>query len=143
MQLNGKELKVTSASFGVVFSLKKAISDALKSGGIKIDTSGFDLEKMEVGDIGGIIEMVLSLATDENVQLLLFSCCERVLLGKDKIDKDFFEPVENRQYYYPIMFEVLKVNLTPFFGQAGSLFQTLPEVKGLFQKLKSKPALKQ
>lgn len=139
--INGIELVVTPASFGEVMALKSAIVRALKENGVKIDLSSIDLseknlEKMELGEVGWILEPILTLATDDDVRKLLFKCCERVLFGKDKVDIDFFEKPENRKYYYPIMMEVLKVNIAPFFGLASSLFSKLGDLKDKFLKSK-------
>lgn len=139
--IDGKELKITPAGFGDVMALQKAISDALKENGIKLDLSGFsfdldNLSKMEVGDIGGIIEAVLSLTTDPALRTWLFKCSERALFDNNKVNEDFFEAAGNRKYYYPIMVEVLKVNLSPFFGLASSLFSNLSGISELFQRSK-------
>ena len=131
MQIDGKELLITPASFGEVMALKKAIGDALRADGINIDLGGLKLDEgnpleSEVGGdtIGSLLENVVAIATNPEVQVHLFACCERVVLGdkRDKIDRDFFEAPENRKHYYPIMMEVLKVNLLPFFGNLGSVF---------------------
>ena len=140
-QIDGVELRITPAGFADVMALKKAISDALRVAGVRVDLSGFEINaedpmQSELGDIGSIIEMVMSVATDPKVQTWLFKCCERVLYGEDKVDLDFFDKPENRQYYYPIMIEVLKTNLSPFFAKVGSLFANLPNLKDLFQKQK-------
>lgn len=141
MQLEGKELTITPAGFADVFALKRALALALKRDGINLNLSGFSINTenpgaSEIGDIGGILDSVLEVATDPDVQKWLFQCCERVVFDKNKVNKDFFEEVDNRQYYYPIMIEVIKVNLSPFFGKLGSLFANLPGVTELFQKQK-------
>ena len=142
--IDGKEINITPASFGVVMSLFYAIARAVKENGIKLDLSSLDLgkenlTKMEIGDIGWIIEPILSLATDEKVRDLLFDCCKRAIFDKHKINVEFFEKSGNRKYYFPIMIEVLKVNLSPFFGLASSLFSMLPNLTGFLQKSKSPP----
>lgn len=139
MQIDGKELNVTPSGFSDVFALKRSIAVALKRNGINFDLSGVKIDdknpgNSELGNIGGIIDPILEVATDPDVQKWLFKCCERALYGQDKINIDFFEKVENRQYYYPIMIEVIKVNLSPFFLKINSLFANLPGVKDLFQK---------
>ncbi len=140
----GIELNVTPASFNEVMALKETIVKKLEENGIKIDLSSVDissdkLSDMEVGEIGWIVEPVLKLATDSEIRKHLFKCAERAMFGKNKIDADLFEKVENRRYYYPIMMEVLKVNISPFFGLASSVFSSLPGLTDLFQKLKSQP----
>lgn len=131
MQIDGKELLITPASFGVVMALKKAIGDALRADGINIDLGGINLDdknplQSEVGGdtIGSLVENIVAIATAPSVQEHLFACCERATFGekRDKIDADFFDIPENRKYYYPIMVEVLKVNLLPFFENLGSVF---------------------
>ena len=141
MLIEGKELTITPAGFADVFALKRALALAVKRDGINFDMGGFSIDeenpaKSQVGNIGEILDSILEVATDPDVQKWLFKCCERVLYGKYKVDKDFFEESENRQYYYPIMIEVIKVNLSPFFGKLGSLFANLPGVTELFQKQK-------
>lgn len=146
MLIDGKELIVSTASFGEVMALKGAIVKALKENGVKIDLSGInlseeDISKIEIGDVGWILEPVLTVSTDPAIRDLLFKCCERAAFGpkKDKIDVDFFEIPENRQYYYPIMMEVMKINIAPFFGRLSSLFTKLKGMKDSLLKSKSPP----
>lgn len=140
-QIDGTELRITPAGFADVMALKKAISDALRAAGVRLDLSGFSIDtddplKSDLGDVGSIVEMLMSVATDPKVQNCLFKCCERVLYGEDKIDIDFFDDPGNRVYYYPIMIEVIKINLSPFFSRINSLFTNLPNLTDLFQKQK-------
>ena len=63
--IDGKELQITPAGFADVMTLKKALSDALRSGqGINIDLGDFkmgeDLETTEIGNVGNIIEVLRS-----------------------------------------------------------------------------------
>jgi len=141
MLIEGKELIITPAGFADVFALKRALALALKKDGINLDLSGFSINtedpmSSEIGDIGSIVESSLEVATDPQVQKWLFKCCERALYGQDKINIDFFEIPENRQYYYPIMIEVIKINLLPFFLKLNSLFANLPGISNLIQKSK-------
>ena len=130
MQLNGKELKITPASFTDAMALQKAIGRALKGTSFKMpsivtDASGkVDLEKSDV-DLAGIIDLVLGAAVSNEVEACLFACSARALLGSDKIDADFFEKVEHRELYYPIMVEIIKVNVGPFFKGLASKFGAL------------------
>jgi len=142
--IDGKELIVTPASFADAMALKEVIVRALKENGIKIDLSSIefdpkDLERMEAGDVGWILEPVLTLMTDSAIRNHLFKCSERAMFDKSKVDESFFDEVENRKYYYPIMMEVLKVNISPFFGLASSLFSNLPGLTELSQKFGLQP----
>ncbi len=140
--IDGKELIVTDAEFAEVMALKEVIVKMLQANGIKIDLSSVDidfknLEKMDAGDVGWILDPILTLTTDSTIRKHLFVCAERAMFDKNKVNVDFFEKVENRKYYYPIMMEVLKVNISPFFGLASSLFTKLPGLADMLQKLKS------
>lgn len=142
--IDGKELVVTPADFADVMALKEVIARKLKENGIKIDLSSIDIKSeklmdMEAGDVGWILEPVLTLMTDSTIRDRLFDCAKRAAFGKDKdkINPVFFDDVENRKYYYPIMMEVLKVNISPFFGLVSSWFSNLPGLTDMLQKLKS------
>ena len=130
MLIEGKELTITPAGFADVFALKRALALALKRGGIKFDLTGLKIDtenpmNSDIGDIGFILDAVLEVSTDPDVQKWLFKCAERALYGEDKVNQDYFEEPENRQYYYPIMIEVIKINLSPFFKKLSSLFAPL------------------
>lgn len=137
--IGGKELRVTPASLGVAFQLKKAISDAILKAGVKLNLGEFlgkisDLEKLDtndVGNIGWVLEIALSVSTDENVREVLFKCGEKSVHGESKVTKEYFEPIENRQFYFPIMIELIKANLSPFFKflNLGSLTSFLAKSK--------------
>lgn len=144
--IDGKELIVTPADFVDVMALKEVIVKKLQENGIKVDLSSIDIKSekladMEAGDVGWILEPILTLMTDSAIRDRLFDCAKRAAFGKDKdkINPAFFEAVENRKYYYPIMMEVLKVNISPFFGLVSSWFSNLPGLTDMLQKLKSPP----
>lgn len=126
-------LEITPCSLSEAFALQSAIVKAMREAGINISMAGANDADVNVGSI---IEAALNVATDEKVRTCLFKCAERGLYNKQKIDLDFFEKTENREFYYPIMLEVLKVNLSPFFGKVSSLLSSLPEITGIFQQQK-------
>jgi len=123
-QLNGKTLNITPASFRDALSLQKAIARALKGTDLDLDTSMID------GDgngINAVITASLSVITSDEVEEKAFKCCERALYDNEKINYDFFEKEENRELYFLIMIEVLKVNLVPFFKGLSSKFSGIKE----------------
>ena len=133
MKVNGHELSITPASFAEAMALKKAVADAVRSNGLDLDLSGVNINgedpmssEVDGKTVGNLLENILALATSPVVTDQLFICAARAVLeiGKEKhkIDRDFFEDVDHRELYYPIMLEVLKVNLGPFFKNLGSLF---------------------
>jgi len=142
MDLDGKELIVQPSSFKNGMNLKRVISKALRADGITFDLKDItinndDLMKSDIGKdtLGSLIENLLAVITDEKIEDVLFKCCDTVvLLDKELVNIAFFEKVENRQYYYPVMVEVLKVNLSPFFGKISSMFPGVEELMQKFQK---------
>ena len=129
MKIDGKDFQLTPAGFEDAMTLQVAIGKALK--GNKIDLSGLSedlLADIDFSKASGLIEtlinLVLSVSTSSEISDCLFKCLARSTFGPDKlrVDKSFFEDVENRKFYYPIMIEVIKVNVGPFFGGVGSLF---------------------
>lgn len=126
MQLNGKELRITPASFSDASALQKAIGRALK--GSRFDLSslpGSSKEELPPGFLESAIGMILNVAVSDEVEEALFKCSERALLGTDVINRDFFEAAEHRELYYPIMYEVIAVNVGPFLRGLASKFGAL------------------
>ena len=134
MNINGKELMVTPGSFAEAMALQKAIGRALK--GTKLDLPGDSLTELDPDSFGDIIGAVLGVATSDEVEAALFGCAARAVYGPDKlrVDRDFFEEVANRELYYPIMVEIIKVNVGPFFKGLASKFGALAGKLGGSQK---------
>lgn len=144
MDLDGKKLVVQPSSFKNGMLLKRVISKALRADGITFDLKDItindeDIMKSDIGKdtLGSLIENLLAVITDEKIEDALFQCCQTVVLfDNNVVDVSFFETVKNRQYYYPIMVEVLKVNISPFFGKISSMFPGVEELMQKFQKSK-------
>jgi hypothetical protein len=133
MFINGKELQITICSFDEGMELQDAVADALASQ--KIDLGGVDVTKKKKGDenidIGGIIQPILKVISSPRLRNALFACARRAIYDNQKIDKEFFEEAKNRALYYPIMLEVLKVNLGPFIGSLIGQFGDLKSLMGI------------
>lgn len=123
MEINEHELKITPASFEEAINLKNAIGKAIKTGKINVDIDKIDIEDLDNIEIpsetiGDIINAVLAVGISKEIEKCFFDCAKRAMIDnteKDLINRDFFENVDNRQYYYPIMIEIIKVNVLPFF----------------------------
>jgi len=106
MEINGKKLRITKASFSEAMALQRAVASSLEG---KHFPKGMD------DNVDEIIHAVLSAATSSEVEEALFTCARRAMVGEEKITRDFFEDSERWEHYYPIMFEIMKENLYPFF----------------------------
>ena len=134
MQINGKELQITPAGFGDAMALQKAIGRALK--GSKLELPENMTDKMDASQLGDIIGAVLGVATSDEVEAALFACANRAVYGptKEPVTREFFEKVEHRELYYPIMVEIIKANVGPFFKGLSSKFAGLGQMLASNQK---------
>lgn len=141
MELAGKRLLVTPGNFAAAMELQAAVAEALK--GTKLDLGGLAGAGLEtdIADLAGpldtILNSLLSIVTSKRVEAALFDCAKTVVWGEDKITRDFFESIENRELYFPIMTEVVKANLGPFFKRIGSLLGGAEGMLSGFLKSKS------
>jgi hypothetical protein len=131
MEFEKSKLKITPSSFKTAKELERSIGVALNQNRISLNLDGdIDLIESSISgeNIGELLRSVLNIAVSREVEENLFKCCERAIYDNEKINIEFFEKVENRSLYYPIMIEIIKVNVYPFieslFSQFGALIKT-------------------
>jgi len=134
MSFNKKLLTITPASFEEAFDLQAAISNALRGNNIDIpDSMDKDI------NISTFLDAALSTIASKEVRNCLMVCAESVTYGKDadrqKVDSDFFSDEKNRELYYPIMIEIIKVNVGPFISGLLSMLK-IPNLKAISGFLK-------
>lgn len=110
-------LRITPASFADAMTLQKAMMKAIKGSNVELPGSTKD----DIS-LSGFIDALASTISSDEVESALFKCAEKAIYNDQKITRDFFEPVENRELYYPIMLEVVKENIGPFTKKIVSLF---------------------
>jgi len=130
VSINGIPLYITPASFQDASELRNAFLEAIQK--TNVDNLGSNFFNLEFSQeaILPFIKGIISIATSERMENALFKCCEKVLFGdqKVKINRDFFEDVDNREYYYKIMLEVAKANLIPFFKGIGGALKKFTDI---------------
>ena len=129
MKFNKKNLKITMASFEDATNLQDAVATAIKGNSLDIPES-IDAKI----NVSTFLDAALNTLSDKRVREALFVCAERALYVDDKVNSDFFEKEENRELYYPVMVEILKVNLGPFIKGLLSMFGGLGGMLKNFQK---------
>ena len=122
-----KKLEITPASFKIANNLTKAIERAIATSPLKLNVDQINFtdvfkSKLSEGALGEMIKSVLHIFISDEVENIAFQCALRALYDNQKVDEDFFEKEENRSLYYPIMFEIIKVNVSPFSKSLLSLF---------------------
>ena len=137
MKFDKTKLRITPSSFRDAKNLQNSFGKALLKNSLNLGIENFNSEdvlKSELSEntIGELIKAVLQLVVSDDVEKSLFACAERVIYDNAKIDEDYFEDVEHRTLYYPIMFEVMKVNIGPFieslFSQFGGLSKIIKNI---------------
>jgi hypothetical protein len=120
MQIEGKELIITPAPFTDAMALQKSIGRALK--GTRLDLPASITEDIKSESMADIINAILGVVVDDAVETCLFKCAERAVVGTEKVTREYFEPVEHRKHYYTIMYEIIMVNVGPFFSGIASQY---------------------
>lgn len=123
MTFDKTKLNITPASFQEANELRRVVGEAVAKEPLRFGKE-FNTEKIldnEItGDLlSGVLGPLLSIVNSRDVESAILVCAKRCLYNKQKIDQDFFEDVENRELYFPILFEIAKENLSPFFGSLG------------------------
>jgi hypothetical protein len=75
-------------------------------------------------DISPLVQGGMTLLASKEVSDALWSCASRCLYGHEKVTRKLFEAEDARQDVYPLLWEVAKVNLSPFFGSLVSMLKT-------------------
>lgn len=114
---SGAVLTITAASFPRARSLFKAVLEELKS--VKVDAKEQMLSAMK--------DLACTAFSSNKIESALNDCLLSVLYDGAKINADTFEPVEKRQDYPVVMFEVAQENLLPFMSSLYALLSPLQE----------------
>jgi hypothetical protein len=138
MIIGGKELKITLASFNEALNLQRAIGKELAQSNSKFDIDSLTDGKINDDSVLEFLKILINIGISKEIEDCIFICAERAMWGTEKVDREFFEKEENRQYYFEIMFEIAKVNISPFFRSLLSRFSGLQGMIGNILKQKSK-----
>ncbi len=129
---SGAVLSLKIAPFSSSSRLLKAI--ALEAKGVAL---GFKIE-LGIGDpkvmlaklatqdlpVDLIKDALCQIIASEAVESALNDCLSRCLYAGQAITRDSFEPERARQDYFPATWEVMKLNLSPFFAGLASMSST-------------------
>ena len=118
-------LNITQSSFSEAMALQRAVASAINKTKIQLNADIIDGAEIDADSLDSIIKMILNVGISKEIEDCLFVCSERVTYKNEKVNRDFFEKIENRALYYPIMFEVAKENLSPFFANLGSVLSDI------------------
>lgn len=111
---SGRKLQLQIATFTVSMRLFKTIANELKVVDIKID--GLSMEKIKTTDVMVLKNAVLQLLGSDTLETAIRECMKCCLYDNQKIGPATFEPQDARRDYLECAWEVIKFNLSPFFG---------------------------
>lgn len=101
-----KVLKVTPAPFSDARDLYQAFLLEIKD--VRVNQLADDV------DMGFIKDAICSVLSSKRIEEKLFVCMKRCTYDGMKIDKDTFEPIEAREDYFQVCYEIARVNIFPF-----------------------------
>lgn len=111
---NGALLTVSVASFSDANRLLKAIARELVR--VDFDLGDLDLEKISGKDINVLKNAAFQLLQSDAVESAVMKCAEKCLYNNERITVDTFNKPDDRAAYLPVVWEVMKANLSPFFA---------------------------
>ncbi len=111
---SGATLVVSPSDFARANELRKQMMRATKGIGIGPDFMSQDVSVLK--------EMIVGLASDDQVEAALFACFDRATYNTAKITRDLFDDPKIgpnlRRDYFEICYAVIEENVFPFFVQA-------------------------
>lgn len=110
---NGALLTVSLAPFGDATRLLKAIARELTL--VAFDLGDLDLKEISGRDINVLKNAVFQLIQSDAVESAVMKCAEKCLYNGERITGETFSKEADRPAYLPVVWEVIKVNLSPFF----------------------------
>jgi len=119
---SGHVLTLQMASFDEANALKQTVASELMLVDVKLPESS-DMAKLMASDASGLKNIFLMLIASKKIEAAIMGCAKRCLLDGVKVEKGLFEEPHMRGDYMPMMWEVMKFNLLPFF--AGFDFKSL------------------
>jgi hypothetical protein len=125
---SGAILKITVAPFADAHGLLKAILKAVKGMQISGDALDTDMSldglRKSPAVLSQLIDKVLSIATSEEVEMMLWKCFERTTYQGVKLVRTLLDDPNLssgiREDYYTICMKVIEANCKPFFKQTFS-----------------------
>lgn len=125
---SGAKLHITLSPFAISKALYLAVLEEART--LHIDTQ-------RPADFNFFKDVFCAGFSSRKIEQALNECMKRVLYNGTRITDDTFEPVEAREDYTTVCFEVAQENLNPFTKHLLQQFNRIVEMLGI--SLQSKP----
>ena len=87
------------------------------------EIKGTKISLQEQLDVNFFKDLFCMAISSPAIEAALWTCMNRCTYNGIKITEDLFEPVEARQDYIPVCFEVARVNIHPFMKSLYAQYQ--------------------
>lgn len=111
---SGATLTIGLAPFAVGTRLLRTISREMSAVNVEFDLAS--LKDVGSKDINTLKNVLFQLLASESVELSVMECAKKCLYEGQGINGDTFASEAARPDYLPVMMEVVKANLRPFFS---------------------------
>lgn len=101
----GAQLEITVSPFAPAKALYQAVLEELK---------GLNLDPTKEIDVNLFKDFFCTGFASKKIEACLWECMKRATYNGLKVSDDTFEPVEAREDYIQVCFEVAKANIAPF-----------------------------
>jgi len=115
---SGRILNLQVAPFAVANKLRKVIAGELKGVDVefeKLDLKA-DLTALDSKALNTFKNIVCQLMASDAVEGCFFECAARCTLDGQKVTRESFDDPDSRGDFLPTAWEVIKLNIAPFFG---------------------------
>lgn len=134
---SGALLEAKPASFRDSNTLLKVIARELAAVRFDLDVGEINLSKLTARDLESIKSAIFQLVQSEAVEQAVWACAKKSLYNHQTIIPSMFDAESARQDYFLVAWEVVKVNLRPFF--LGINWSSLGSADPTSDSLKSGP----
>ena len=133
---NGSKADIKILPFQEAIELKNVLFKSIADSKISMNSlKGIQTDTLiTIELIEPLVNSVLFVDSNPKFNEVLMKCLGRCLYNGVKITYQTFEEIESREHYYPIVIELIKVNIIPFFKGLASRLQALLRSPQVIQK---------
>jgi hypothetical protein len=120
---SGAKLEITPLPYLKAWGVSQDVLKEVKKLNIDINTlKTIDFKNLMAVDALSFAGPLCEILSNEKIVEAANICMERCTYNGLKIDSETFEKIEARQDFLPVVFSVLKENISPFFANLFSFF---------------------
>jgi hypothetical protein len=120
---SGSKLEITPLPYLKAWGVSQDVLKEIKKLELDISTlKTIDFQNLMAVDALTFTGPLCEILASERILEAAKTCMERCTYNGLKIDSDTFEKIEARQDFLPVVFSVLKENISPFFANLFSFF---------------------